>query len=53
MDINPVYTTLHESGDVGGGATLQLPNSLCFQHALRRWYGNTERAANSGSTPRS
>lgn len=51
VDINLVYTTLHESGDDGGGTTLQLPNSLFFQRVLRRWYGNTEREANSGSTP--
>jgi small-conductance mechanosensitive channel len=39
VDINLVYTTLHESGDAEGGTTLQLPNSLFFQRTLRRWYG--------------
>lgn len=49
VDINLVYTTLHESGDDGGGTTLQLPNSLFFQRVLRRWYGNAERGAMNGS----
>ena len=39
LDINPVYTTLHESGDGESGTSLQLPNSLFFQRALRRWHG--------------
>jgi small-conductance mechanosensitive channel len=39
LDINLVYTTLQESGDEGSGTTLQLPNSLFFQRALRRWHG--------------
>lgn len=39
LDINPVYTTLHESGDAESGSSLQLPNSLFFQRALRRWHG--------------
>ncbi|MFT4267668.1 MAG: mechanosensitive ion channel family protein [Xenophilus sp.] len=38
-DINLVYTTLVESGDAAAGTTLQLPNSLFFQRALRRWHG--------------
>ncbi len=39
MDINLVYTTLLESGDVEGGTSVQLPNSLFFQRAVRRWHG--------------
>ena len=39
LDINPVYTTLHESGDAESGTSLQLPNSLFFQRTLRRWHG--------------
>ncbi len=35
IDINLVYTTLGEVGEAG--CTLQLPNSLFFQRALRRW----------------
>jgi small-conductance mechanosensitive channel len=40
LDINLVYTTLLESGEPGNGTSLQLPNSLFFQRALRRWHGN-------------
>ncbi len=39
LDINLVYTTLEESGSAGGGTTLQIPNSLFFQRAVRRWHG--------------
>ncbi|MET0351995.1 MAG: mechanosensitive ion channel family protein [Rhizobacter sp.] len=39
VDINPVYTTLHETGNAESGSSLQLPNSLFFQRALRRWHG--------------
>jgi small-conductance mechanosensitive channel len=39
VDINLVYTTLRESGDPDSGTSLQLPNSLFFQRALRRWHG--------------
>lgn len=39
VDINLVYTTLQESGSAQHGTTLQLPNSLFFQRALRRWHG--------------
>jgi small-conductance mechanosensitive channel len=38
-DINLVYTTLRESGDGNNGTSLQLPNTLFFQRALRRWHG--------------
>ncbi|WP_207221949.1 mechanosensitive ion channel family protein [Pigmentiphaga kullae] len=47
VDINLVYTTLLESGDQTNGTTLQLPNSLFFQRALRRWHG----AAEAGNPP--
>jgi small-conductance mechanosensitive channel len=40
VDINLVYTTLQESGDAADGTRLQLPNSLFFQRALRRWHGD-------------
>jgi hypothetical protein len=36
-DINLVYTTLVETGPDGTITRLQLPNSLFFQRALRRW----------------
>ncbi len=36
-DINLVYTTLVETGPDGTVTRLQLPNSLFFQRALRRW----------------
>jgi len=39
VDINLVYTTLLESGNREDGTSLQLPNSLFFQRALRRWHG--------------
>jgi small-conductance mechanosensitive channel len=41
IDINLVYTTLHESGGEQDGTTLQLPNSLFFQRILRRWHGSS------------
>lgn len=37
LDINLVYTTLSEADADGGSHVLQLPNSLFFQRALRRW----------------
>jgi len=39
VDINLVYTTLQESGTAASGTSLQLPNSLFFQRAVRRWHG--------------
>ena len=40
VDINLIYTTLRESEDSdGAGTSLQVPNSLFFQRALRRWRG--------------
>lgn len=37
LDINPIYTTLEESGEDGAGTLLQVPNSLFFQRVTRRW----------------
>lgn len=38
LDINLVYTTIQEEpGPSGERTTMQLPNSLFFQRALRRW----------------
>ncbi len=39
MDINLIYTTLQEDGTEDGqpGPTLQIPNSLFFQRAVRRF----------------
>jgi small-conductance mechanosensitive channel len=43
VDINVVYTTLEDVMPDGGkdGSLLQIPNSLFFQRAVRRWAGNT------------
>lgn len=38
VEINLVYTTLHEAHPDGAGSTLQVPNSLFFQRVLRRWH---------------
>jgi small-conductance mechanosensitive channel len=42
IDINVVYTTLEDVTPDGGkdGSLLQIPNSLFFQRAVRRWAGN-------------
>lgn len=42
MDINLIYTTLQEESTVEGqpGPTLQIPNSLFFQRAVRRFRHN-------------
>ncbi|SEK23484.1 Mechanosensitive ion channel [Roseateles sp. YR242] len=48
LEINLVYTTLLESGDSYSGTSLQLPNALFFQRALRRWHGA---AADEGAPP--
>ena len=46
IDINLVYTTLRETDDgEGAGTSLQIPNSLFFQRALRRWRGGALPAA--------
>lgn len=37
--INLLYTTLEESLEDGTSALLQVPNSLFFQKAIRRWRG--------------
>lgn len=37
LDINLIYTTLQEYDESGPGPVLQIPNSLFFQKALRRW----------------
>jgi small-conductance mechanosensitive channel len=51
VDINLVYTTLRESGDDTAGTSLQLPNSLFFQRALRRWHGAVPDAPATPSAP--
>ncbi|MDO5290542.1 MAG: mechanosensitive ion channel family protein [Pseudomonadota bacterium] len=48
VDINLIYTTLHESGGPAGGTVLKVPNSLFFQRSLRHWHGAS---TPSGSTP--
>jgi len=43
IDINMIYSTLEEAGGAhGGGNYVQIPNSLFFQRALRRWKPGTE-----------
>ena len=37
--INLLYTTLVEELESGTGAVVQVPNSLFFQKAVRRWRG--------------
>ena len=39
IDINLLYTTLEEVAEAGTGAIVQVPNSLFFQKAVRRWRG--------------
>jgi len=39
IDINFVYTTLHESNEDGSDTVLQIPNSQFFQKITRRWRG--------------
>ncbi|MBZ5754852.1 mechanosensitive ion channel family protein [Pseudomonas sp. S5(2021)] len=39
IDINLLYTTLEEVAEAGTGALVQVPNSLFFQKAVRRWHG--------------
>ncbi len=36
-DINLIYTTLHERLPDGSDTVLNIPNSLFFQRAIRRW----------------
>ena len=40
IDINLIYTTLVESGDLQNGSMVQIPNNLFFQRTLRRWRGD-------------
>ena len=48
IDINRIYSPLEEAdGAHGGGNYVQIPNSLFFQRALRRWKPGTEPAANA------
>lgn len=37
LSVNLFYTTLQDLGEGGDGALLQVPNSLFFQRAVRRW----------------
>lgn len=37
VDINLIYTTLHETRADGPDTTLQIPNSQFFQRSIRRW----------------
>lgn len=39
IDINFVYTTLHETNEDGSDTVLQVPNSQFFQKITRRWRG--------------
>ena len=51
VDINLVYTTLRETDDGdGAGTSLQIPNSLFFQRALRRWRGGALPAPRGGTS---
>lgn len=54
IDINLIYSTLEErAGAHGGGNLVQIPNSLFFQRALRRWRPGSEpvvQMAVAGST---
>ena len=40
VDINFVYTTLHETREDGSDTVLQIPNSQFFQKITRRWRGS-------------
>lgn len=53
IDINLIYTTLEEDATTEGGtaSTLQIPNSLFFQRALRRLRGNHSRPLTSAIAP--
>ncbi|CAD5106360.1 mechanosensitive ion channel family protein [Zestomonas carbonaria] len=39
VNINLFYTTLNDVDEGNAGALLQIPNSLFFQKAVRRWRG--------------
>ena len=40
VDINLLYTTLEEVSETDAPAIVQVPNSLFFQKAVRRWRGS-------------
>ncbi|MDR6671836.1 mechanosensitive ion channel family protein [Xanthomonas sp. 1678] len=40
IDINLIYTTLHEDRGDERDSVLQIPNSLFFQRSVRRWRGH-------------
>lgn len=42
VDVNLIYTTLEELAGPAGSNLVQIPNSLFFQRALRRWRTGTE-----------
>jgi small-conductance mechanosensitive channel len=49
VDINVVYTTLRDTtAGTEPGAVLQIPNSLFFQRAVRRWRGAAASQAQIG-----
>ncbi len=41
VDINLIYTTLHETREDGADTMLQIPNSQFFQRSIRRWRGDS------------
>ncbi|MBA1273169.1 mechanosensitive ion channel family protein [Stutzerimonas azotifigens] len=49
-DINMLYTTLEETNEQGETAVVQVPNSLFFQKAVRRWRGTELSAFNPHTT---
>lgn len=52
VDVNLIFSTLEEIGGAhGGGNCVQIPNSLFFQRAVRRWKPGQEPAAASASAP--
>lgn len=44
VDINLIHTTLKERLPDGSDTVLQIPNSLFFQRAVRRWRGEPPKA---------
>ena len=51
IDINLIYTTLHEGGAPAGTTVMQIPNSLFFQRGLRRWKPGSEPASGTPTRP--
>jgi len=47
VDINLIHTTLQEKLPDGSDTVLQIPNSLFFQRAVRRWRSEPPQAAAS------